>query len=140
MPKQIEVKLNVDEHLWLLAKDKLNMSGSEFLEYALRLYLREDSQVSRVFKKGIKLQSELDKVSARLYKLENKNAKNINFDEFKEAMDTVYRIHEVLGYVGKNQLKNIADQREFNYNEWVRYVESKEGMIVKNYGELPKVR
>lgn len=138
--KKIEVKLNVDEHLWLLAKDKLDMTGSEFLEYALRLYLREDSQISRLFKKGIKLQMELNKVTARMYKIQNKNKDKINVKEFESAMETVYRIQDVLGYVGKNQLQKIANQREFNTNEWILYVQNTEGIIVKNYGELPKVR
>jgi tRNA U34 5-carboxymethylaminomethyl modifying enzyme MnmG/GidA len=140
LTKKIEVKLNVDEHLWLLAKDKLDMNGSEFLEYALRLYLREDTQVARLFKKGIKLQMELNKVTARMYKLQNKNKSNINIKEFESAMETVYRIQDVLGYVGRNQLMKIANQREFNNDEWINYVQSKEGIIVKNYGELPKVR
>lgn len=140
LTKKIEVKLNVDEHLWLLAKDKLDMNGSEFLEYALRLYLREDSQIAKLFKKGIKLQMELNKVTARMYKLQNKNKSNLNIKEFENAMETVYRIQDVLGYVGKNQLQRIANQREFNNNDWIKYVQNQEGIIVKNYGELPKVR
>lgn len=140
LSKKIEIKLNIDEHLWLLAKDKLDMTGSEFLEYALRLYIREDSQVARLFKKGIKLQMELNKVTARLYKLENRNSKDINVEEFESAMETVFRIQDVLGYVGKNQLKKIATQREFNINEWIKYVQNQENIIVKNFGELPKVR
>lgn len=135
---KIEVVITIDEYLWNLAKDKLNMSRSEFIEYALRLYLREDSNVSRVFKKGINLQVELDKVTNRLYALENKNKTKYNEKEYLEAMETVYRINDVLGYVGKNQLKKIANQREFNVNQWLRFVEKQEGIVIKNYGELPK--
>ncbi len=140
LAKKIEVKLNVEEHLWLLAKDKLDMSGSEFLEYALRLYLREDSQISKLFKKGIKLQMELNKVTSRMYKIQNKNKVDVNIEDFENAMDTVYRIQDVLGYVGKNQLQKIANQKDFNMNEWFLYVQNKEGIVVKNYGELPRVR
>ena len=135
---KIEVVITIDEYLWNLAKDKLNMSRSEFIEYALRLYLREDSNVSRVFKKGINLQVELDKVTNRLYSLENKNKTKYNEREYSEAMETVYRINDVLGYVGKNQLKKIANQREFNVNQWLRFVEKQDGIVIKNYGELPK--
>lgn len=135
---KIEVVITIDEYLWNLAKDKLNMSRSEFIEYALRLYLREDSNVSRVFKKGINLQVELDKVTNRLYSLENKNKTKYNEREYLEAMETVYRINDVLGYVGKNQLKKIANQREFNVNQWLRFVEKQDGIVIKNYGELPK--
>lgn len=114
------------------------MSRSDFIEYALRLYLREDSNVSRAFKKGIELQMELDKVTNRLYKLQNKNKTKYNEKEYLEAMETVYRINDVLGYVGKNQLKKIANQREFNATQWIRFVEKQDGIIIKNYGELPK--
>lgn len=116
------------------------MSRSEFVEYALRLYLREDNQESRLLKKGVQLQSELNKITGRLYKLQNKNNNNVNAKQFEEAMETVYRIHKVLGYVGKNQLQKIANQKEFSYSEWELYVKKQDGIIVKNYGELPKVR
>ena len=137
---KIEVTIEVDEYLWVLAKDKLDMSRSEFVEYALRLYLREDSQESKLFKKGVQLQSDLNKITGRLHKLQRKNNANVNIRQFDEAMETVYRIHNVLGYVGKNQLQKIANQKEFNYNEWESYVKKQDGVIVKNYGELPKVR
>ena len=140
MSDKIEVTIEVDEYLWVLAKDKLNMSRSEFVEYALRLYLREDSQESKLFKKGVQLQSDLNKITGRLHKLQRKNNANVNIEQFDEAMETVYRIHNVLGYVGKNQLQKIANQKEFNYNEWESYVRKQDGVIVKNYGELPKVR
>ena len=114
------------------------MNASEFLEYALRLYLREDSQMSILFKKGINLQMELDKIIVRMNKLENKNKFKFNIKEYEEAMEIVYRIQDVLGYVGKNQLQRIAKQREFNNRDWIKYVQNQEGIIVKNYGELPK--
>lgn len=138
MTDKIEVTITIDEYLWSLAKDKLDMGRSEFVEYALRLYLREDSNVSRVFKRGVELQAELDKVTNRLYTLQNKNKTKFNEKEYLEAMKTVYRINDVLGYVGKNQLKKIANQREFNAKQWIQYVEKQEGIIIKNYGELPK--
>lgn len=138
MTDKIEVTITIDEYLWSLAKDKLDMGRSEFVEYALRLYLREDSNVSRVFKRGVELQAELDKVTNRLYTLQNKNKTKFNEKEYLEAMETVYRINDVLGYVGKNQLKKIANQREFNAKQWIQYVEKQEGIIIKNYGELPK--
>lgn len=140
MSEKIEVTIEIDEYLWVLAKDKLDMSRSEFVEYALRLYLREDNQESRLLKKGVQLQSELNKITGRLYKLQNKNNNNVNAKQFEEAMETVYRIHNVLGYVGKNQLQKIANQKEFSYSEWELYVKKQDGIIVKNYGELPKVR
>lgn len=140
MSEKIEVTIEIDEYLWVLAKDKLDMSRSEFVEYALRLYLREDNQESRLLKKGVQLQSELNKITGRLYKLQNKNNNNVNAKQFEEAMETVYRIHKVLGYVGKNQLQKIANQKEFSYSEWELYVKKQDGIIVKNYGELPKVR
>ena len=49
-------------------------------------------------------------------------------------MDTVYRIHERLGFVGKNQLKNISKQQKVSFDVLVGCVIN-EGLKLVNYAE-----
>lgn len=135
---KIEATITVDEDLWLRAKDELDMSRSEFVDYALTIFLVEDSEISRLMKKGAKLQAELNQTIGRIQSLENKNNGKDNRKSYEELMPTVYRIHNVLGYIGKNQLRKLASQNEVNPSGFIRYVEKQEDIVVKKYGDLPK--
>ena len=134
---KIEATITVDEDLWLMAKNKLDMSRSEFIDYALTIFLVEDSEVSRLMKKGAKLQAELNQTIGRIQSLENKNKVN-QTEIYQQLMEPVIRIHNVLGYIGRNQLRKIATQNEVNPTGFIRYVEKQEGIEVKKYGDLPK--
>lgn len=135
---KIKTTVFVDEDLWLLAKDKLDMSRGDFIDYALTIYLIEDSEISRLMKKGAKLQSELNQLIGRIQSLEQKN-KGIDKDKiYSELMPTVYRIHDALGYIGRNQLRKIATQNELNPTGFIKFVENQENIEVKKYGALPK--
>ena len=136
---KIKVTIEVDECLWLIAKDKLDMSFSEFIDYVLTIYLVEDSEISALMKKGAKLQKELNQTIGRIQALENKYDKQDKKDIYEELMETVIRIHNGMGgYIGKNQLRRIATRNEINPTSFIRYVENQEGITVKKYGELPK--
>lgn len=135
---KIEATILVDEDLWLSAKDKLEMSRSDFIDYVLSIYLMEDSEVSRLMKKGAKLQTELNQTIGRIQSLENKNNGVKTSESYKKLMPTVYRIHDALGYIGRNQLRKLATQNELNPSGFIRYVEKQEGIEVKKYGALPK--
>lgn len=129
----------IDEQLWLAVKDELNISLGEFVEQSLRLFTGEDTEMSSLMKKGTKLQSELNQIQGRMYKLMNKNKENRHNQElFDNAMDTIQRIHDKLGYIGKNQLRKIANQNEINADDLIRYCQKKPEIIIKNYGALPK--
>mgnify|MGYP004712165251 FL=1 len=49
-------------------------------------------------------------------------------------MDTVYRIHEHLGCVGKNQIKNISKQQQVPFEGLIDCVIN-EGLNLVNYAE-----
>ena len=95
--------------------------------------------MGKLMKKASQLQSELNQIQGRMYKLQNKNKENNNNQElYEKAMVTVNRIHNELGYIGKNQIRRIANQNELNSEHFLRYVQKQEDIIVKNYGALPK--
>lgn len=135
---KIEATIMVDEDLWTSAKEKLDMSRSEFIDYVLTIFLVEDSEISRLMKKGAKLQSELNQTIGRIQSLENKNNGIDTTKKYNELMPTVIRIHNALGYIGRNQLRKLATQNEVNPTGFIRFVEKQEGIVVKKYGALPK--
>ena len=129
----------IDDQLWLKAHNELPLPINEFIENCFRWYLGTDTKNSRLLRKAVKLQSDLDKVVDKIYKEQNR--KNVNIDntqEYMKAMETVNRIHNVLGYIGRNQLEKIGNQHNFNINDWITFVQSQENIKVENYGALPK--
>ena len=114
--EKISVKINRD--LYLNSKNYLDMSLDSFIEYSLSLYIQSNDNYARLFKRGCKLYNELDKIKNKLYDLENK--KN-DKEDYTEALITINRIHDKLGYVGKNQMVEI---------EFVRYLQTAAGKMM----------
>lgn len=136
---KIKKTILIDEQLWDSVKNDLDISLGEFVEQSLRLFSGEDTEMGKLMKKASQLQSELNQIQGRMYKLQNKNRENNNNQElYEKAMVTVNRIHSELGYIGKNQIRRIANQNEINSEHFLRYVQKQDDIIVKNYGALPK--
>lgn len=139
MSKKIKVTLEIDEILWDTAKDDLDMSPNDFFEYALTMYIFNDDEYSKLFRKGAKLYKDLLKIKDKMFNLEKSNRKNkSNQEAYDNAMITVSRIHSGLGYIGKNQLRKIANQNNLNHGDLIRYVERNTDYKITNFGDLPK--
>ena len=105
------------------------------------MYVFNDDEYSSLFKKACKHYKELNNVKNKMYLLEKKNRSNKdNQKAYDNCMVTVDRIHNALGYIGKNQLRKIANQNNLNHNDLIRYVSRLEGYTVTNFGDLPKKR
>ena len=136
MVKKIE--LEIDEMLYNVAQQKLDMTLSEFLEYSLSMYIHQDDEYSTLFKKGAKLQNDFNNIRKRMYELEKRYDENKDNQEYYDkAMITVDRIYSELGYIGKNQLNKIANQNNLNHVDLIHYVENLQYKVT-NFGALPK--
>lgn len=134
---RITIEINTD--LYLSAKDKLDLSIDEFVEYSMSMFVHNDDEYSKLFSKGCKTYTELQKIKARMYKLELKNRKNEdNQEAYDNAMETVNRIHSNMGYIGKNQLRKIANQNDLNHDALIKYVSDLGIYDIRNFGGLPK--
>lgn len=141
MTEKTKVTLEISKELYIASKDKLDMSLNDFIEYSLSMYIFNDDEYSTLFKKACKHYNELNNVKNRMYALERKNRSNKdNQKYYDKAMVTVTRIHNRLGYIGKNQLRKIANQNNLNHNDLIRYVSNLDGFTVTNFGNLPKKR
>ena len=130
----INIKINHD--LYLQALDKLDMGLSDFVEYSLTIYLSSDrnDEYARLFRKACKLSNELDNIKRRL----NKLSENTETEDYSICMDTVNRIHNSLGYIGRNQLRKIAKNYNVSPLGLIEYVSGLDGFDVRNFGDAPK--
>ena len=121
-----------------MARDKLDMSISEYCENQLRAFLGEEDQLSKLLRKEAKLQSELDVVQAKICQLRDRNRKKSKQKKvFDEAMIPINRIHERLGYVGRNQIRKIAHQNDIPPQQLIEHCEELK-LNLKNFAEVPK--
>ena len=139
MTGKINITLEVDKVLWDNAQDDLDMSPNLFFEYALTMHIINNDEYSELFRKGAKLYSELDKIKDKMFNLENDNRKNkSNQEAYDKSMITINRIVGELGYIGKNQLRKIANQNNLNHSDLIKYVERNTDYTITNFGDLPK--
>ena len=135
MMVKIKQEISIEEDLLLIAKNKLTMSLDDFIEYALSMYVQHDDKYARLFYKGAKHYSELKKIQDKLHAMDNKEEKN---NSHEQAMTTITRIHDKLGYIGKNQIREIANNNDLSPTELINYVESLDEFEVMKFGAAPK--
>lgn len=130
------VTLTIDAVVWEQAKEKLPCGRSEYIEEQLRKGIGlSDDKETELRKKIAKHQDEINILESQLCKIREERLKNEKQNnEYDNAMDTVYRIHERLGFVGKNQLKNISKQQQVPFDVLVGCVIN-EGLNLVNYAE-----
>lgn len=132
------VTISVDETLWNLAKDKLPTSRSEFFENQVKLYLDVDDPESKLIKKISKKKNELNALEEKLCNMRQQKAMELKMGAvFDAPMVPIMRLVDKLGFVGQNQIRNIAHNFDVPAEDLVRHVKSL-GIEVRNYYESPK--
>ena len=130
--------VSIDDNIWELAKDQLDISMSAFFFLLLRSYLGEEDELSKLLRREAKLQNELDVVQAKICQLRDKRKKQLKQEHvLDKPMITVNRIHNKMGYIGRNQLRKIAHQNDIPPNILIEHCE-KQKLNLRNFGELPK--
>ena len=87
MSKKKSVTLTIDETLWELAKDKLPISRSEFLETQLQHYLNVDDPEQKLIEKISSTKSELNALEEKLCNLRKQKKLELkNSSLFDDAM------------------------------------------------------
>lgn len=131
------VTVNITKELYLQAKNNLEMSIDDFIEYSLSLYLSKDTndEYARLFSKACKLYNDLENVKKKLNKLANTESDEV---DYTECIETINRIHDKLGYVGRNQIRKIAKNNNVSPVRLMDYVEASGVYDVRNFGDAPK--
>lgn len=132
------VTITVDENIWELAKDKLPCSRSEFFENQLRLYLDIEDPEAKIVEKISKKENEINVLKDKLCTIRREKQLRLEASNvFDNAMVTINRLHDRLGCVGRNQIRNIAKRCDVPSNELEKHV-ADQGLTVVNFMEVPK--
>ena len=130
------VCLYVDEDLWDLADHKLEISKSEFVTQQLEYVLRVKDDESICLDKINDLKNELNVWENKLCAIrKQKEAENISNELFDNAMKTITRIHEKVGFVGQNQIKNIAHQNELKASDLENHIKNTTDFEIRMFGD-----
>lgn len=131
--------ITVDNTIWELAQDKIDISLSLFIENTLKIYLGQDDELGKLMKKEAELQREIDAIQSKICQLRDKQRKESEKQYlFDKPMLTVNRIHDRLGYVGENQLRKIANQNDLPPQQLIDYCKQQDNITIERFAELPK--
>lgn len=130
------VALTIDSMIWEQAKEKLPQGRSEFVEEQLRKAIGlSDDKETELRKKIAKHQDEINVLESQLCKIrEERLKKEKAINVYDNALNAIRRIHERLGCVGKNQIKNISKQQQVPFEGLIDCVIN-EGLNLVNYAE-----
>ena len=132
--------INISDDVWNRLNTEVDMSNSQVIERLLRIYLDESDEEAELMKLAEKQQHDLDITLSKLCEIrERKKNQKKNGTLFDSAMVSINRIYEKLGYVGKNQIKNIAKQNDVSSIELEEHIKDK-GIPVKNLYAPPVER
>ena len=107
--------INISDDVWLRLTEEVNGSNSATIEHLLRLYLDEGDEEAELMKLAEKQQRELDITLAKLCDIREKKRKRKKQDSLYDApLVTINRIYDKLGFVGKNQIIQIAKQHNLD--------------------------
>lgn len=130
--QQNTVTLEIDNNLLLRAKSELDMGLDDFLEYALTMYLQHEDKYAKLFYEGAKKYSELKQIQDKMLKLDN-NAVYDDSESYERAMETIERIHESYGHIGKDSLRHIANYNNISPNNLIKHVDSLGEFNITNF-------
>lgn len=116
------VAFNCDKDIWDLAKDKLPVSRSQFIENQLKMAIGLEDEETEIVKQINKKQREINVLKDRLCtvrEIKHKEKKLINKEStsLDIAFNVVERIDQRLGYIGINKIGQIAKQFEVDKEE-----------------------
>ena len=130
-PKNM-ITLEIDENLFLRAKNELNMSLDDFVEYALTMYLQHEDKYAKLFYEGAKKYSELKQIQDKMSKLDS-TAVYEDSESYERAMETIERIHKAHGHIGKDSLRHIANYNNISPNNLIKHVNSLGEFNITNF-------
>ena len=132
------VTITVDENIWEFARDKLPCSRSEFFENQLRLYLDIEDPEAKIVEKISKKENEINVLKDKLCTIRREKQLRLEASNvFDNAMVTINRLHDRLGCVGRNQIRNVAKRCDVPSNELEKHI-VEQCLTVVNFMEVPK--
>lgn len=130
MSKKKTVGITIDPHLWELAKNKLDISRSQFVENQIKILLDIDDEETTLLKEIEGFQNEINVRKDKICQIRDyKKAENINNKSIEKAMKSLHRLYDNQTKIGINQIEHIAAYNNVESSHLERLC-SNEGMVI----------
>ena len=130
------ILIEINKELYDEASLKTN-NIQEYIEEQLRLLVLD--KFSDEYDVLVEIKNKIDEIQELEAKLTHIREKRISNDNtiYDDAMVTITRIHDNLGMIGKNQIKQIAKHNNLSYEGLLKHI-SKMDFVVVNYTGISK--
>lgn len=135
---KIRKNITIDEEFDHFIRYKLGMPLSEFVNNTLKEAFNVSDEITELRKEIYEHENALISLRAKLCKLEREEAAAIkNRKGYEECMVILLRIHDNMGEVGENQIRNVADNFSVNFDGLLSYCKE-QGLNVSKGLEAPR--
>ena len=131
---KVKKTVTLDKALVEVAKTKLGMPLSTFLNICLEEQLSSSDDIEEVKKEISDCESHLTFLRSKLCRLEKNKALDIDSQrDLVLAFQTLERIHDEHGVIGENQIDNIAMFRNVDKHKLLQKCKEEDFNIVKGF-------
>jgi len=143
MKKNLTIAIDSNIYNEAIKIPELDKLVEEFLKHKLLLASEHELELVNNINS---LKKESDKINNRITKLIDElycirfNKTDYAYDDsiFIKPMETLTRIHETLGHVGKDQIEKFAARDHVPYNALLNHITQNTDFKIQEYGVVPK--
>lgn len=130
--------ITIDDNKWEALNHVVTGSRSAWIERQIDLALNIEDEEAKLLQKIEKLDNQLNIAKDKLCQIRQAKKEKLEAaNVFDTCMVSLNRIHENLGCIGRNQIRNIARINDVPALELEEHCESL-GLNVVNFMEVPK--
>lgn len=134
----MKITINIQDDIYQQAKNKLGDEFDKFIEEQCKTAANMRSQKEEEILKKITFhQNHVMDLQIELIKEQNKNQAQVETSLLDDAMKIINRIHEKLGCIGENQLKNISNKKNVPFLSVLKHCKE-QGLHIVPFNEVPK--
>ena len=131
--------VSLDPEVWELATQRIDGSLSGFIQKQLEVACRVTDEITVLEKEIHEKENELIALRTKLCSLKDDGIKKESSNDLEVAMKTMHNIMTSHGYVGKNQIRNIADLHNLSAITLLGECKA-QGIVIREFFEPNKER
>ena len=130
--------ITIDDNKWEALNHVINGSRSAWIERQIDIALNVEDEEAKLLQKIEKLDNQLNVAKDKLCQIRQAKKERLETaNVFDKCMVSLERLHDNLGCIGKNQIRNIARINDVPALELEEHC-IEQGLKVVNFMEVPK--
>ena len=130
--------ITIDDNKWEALNHVINGSRSAWIERQIDIALNVEDEEAKLLQKIEKLDNQLNVAKDKLCQIRQAKKERLETaNVFDKCMVSLERLHDNLGCIGKNQIRNIARINDVPALELEEHCID-QGLKVVNFMEVPK--